>query len=76
MTINVIHLSRRNLQTLLNKLDRNANAGYSVSECTLIKQEEAGLYPTDHRTIVVAVEDDEYYFAREAGPVHPLDEPK
>lgn len=76
--MHTIHLSRRNLLSLLNKLDRNALNGTDVSQCTIIKPNEEGRYPTTGMTMVVAVEDDEYYGAlgREAGPMHSADEPK
>lgn len=70
-----VYLSRRNLLTLLSKLDRRV-AG-KQTKCTLIKQDNA------HRTFrqsmksieVVAVEDDEYYTQRDPGPVHDDDTP-
>ena len=73
-----IYLSRRNLQTLLNKLDRNKASGEKVSACTLIKQDtKHPKYPCSDVTSVIAVEDDDYYgtSGRPAGEVHELDIP-
>lgn len=73
---NRIYLSRRNLLTLLSKLDRQA-AGEATS-CTLVKSDNA--HPKYAQTMdhiyVIAVEDAEYYTDRPAGEVHPSDEPK
>jgi hypothetical protein len=72
-----IYLSRRNLQTLLNKLDRNKKSGTKESYCTIIKNDtEHSKYPqTIPEISVTAVEDEEYYIDRPAGEVHPSDEP-
>ena len=65
-----VYLSRRNLLTLLNKLDR---AG---SKATIIKYDTTHKeYPCSSVTVVIAVEDNEYYTDREPGPMHPKDEP-
>jgi len=71
-----VYLTRRNLLTLLSKLDRKA-AGESTS-CTIEKRDNLHpVYPQSMPSIsVVAVEDAEYYAGREAGIVHPSDEPK
>ena len=69
-----IYLSRRNLKTLLSKLDRQKDGDHTL--CTLIKND------SDHpeysqsmdRAMVTAVEDDEYYTDRKPGRVHPKDE--
>lgn len=70
-----VYLSRRNLLSLLSKLDRVA-AGES-SHCTLVKKDNAHpLYPqTDEVIHVCAVEDTEYYADREPGEVFPADDP-
>ena len=70
-----VFLSRRNLLTLLSKLDRVA-AG-DTSHCTLIKRDTMHLkYPqTMPEIVITAVEDEEYYSTRDAGIVHPLDTP-
>ena len=73
-----VYLSRRNLLTLLRKLDRNMRAGDAVSECTLVKQDTVHpKYPCSDVIYVTAVEDDEYYTTglRAAGEVHPADDP-
>lgn len=70
-----IYLSRRNLQTLLNKLDRT-KAG-DPSSCTLVKRDLVHpVYPCSDVTVVTAVEDSDYYIDREPGSVNPKDEPK
>lgn len=73
-----IYLSRRNLQVLLNKLDRNKEAGASVSQCTIIKVPNPTNYvQTMPECAVVAVEDEDYYTDRiEPGTMHPSDEPR
>lgn len=65
--IEQIYLSRRNLLTLLNKLDRNQeNPG--ESRCTLIKQDTTHpTHPASCTFRVTAVEDADYYTDREAG---------
>lgn len=60
-----ITLSRRNLLTLLSKLDRVAAGG--VSACTLIK---------NGSIMITAVEDEVAYASRPAGEIHPEDERK
>ena len=72
-----VYLSRRNLQTLLNKLDRRAKNGDSArTACTIIKYDNANpLFPQSVPAIMItAVEDEEYYTEREPGLVHPLDD--
>ena len=73
-----VYLSRRNLLTLLSKLDRDA-AGEDTA-CTLIKckQKDGTAYnQTMKEIMVIAVQDEDYYTAqnRQAGFVHPLDTP-
>lgn len=71
-----IYLSRRNLQTLLNKLNRRADGG--DTHCAIVKSDT--VHPKYAQTmdsiIVIAVEDDEYYSERSAGAVLPVDEPR
>ena len=69
-----LYLSRRNLQTLLNKLDRVKAGG--KSECTLVKQDDVHpVYPATHNPIfVTAVEDEDYYAERQPG--FTIDPPK
>ena len=74
--MNQVYLSRRNLLSLLSKLDRQA-AGENTF-CTIIKcDSQHPLFPQTMNEIhVCAVEDEVYYAHREAGAVHPKDEPK
>lgn len=74
--MNQIFLSRRNLLTLLSKLDRQAEG--DLTACTLIKSDAGNSrFPQTVSPIAVtAVEDEVYYFDREAGGVHPADTPK
>lgn len=65
-----LFLTRRNLLTLLEKLDHVANGGSSA--CTLIKNDTThSVYPiTGASSIAVtAVEDDVYYQGQTPGPV-------
>ena len=62
---NVVQLSRRNLLTLLSKLERRERG--EVTAATLVKGDG---------TVVIAVSDEEYYSKREPGPVHPSDDPE
>ena len=70
-----VYLSRRNLLTLLSKLDRAARGdvtsrGIVKSDCVHQK------YPQSMpQIIVIAVEDEDYYTNRRPGEVHPLDTP-
>ena len=71
--MNIVYLSRRNLLTLLSKLDRAA--GGDETKQTLIKYDVTHpLYPCSGVTAVVAVEDAEYYSERAPGGLHPSDE--
>lgn len=65
-----IYLSRRNLLTLLSKLDRKKNGEFSF--CTLIKTDTQNIkYPqTINEIVVTAVEDEDYYINRSAGIIH------
>lgn len=70
-----VYLSRRNLLTLLSKLDRRA-AGEDT-QCAIAKNDNThAKYPQTMASIeVYAVEDDEYYTSRNPGAVHPADRP-
>jgi len=74
--MNKIYLSRRNLLTLLSKLDRKKQGDETC--CTLIKTDTT--HPKFAQTLdevyVTAVEDDDYYTDRSPGVIHLLDEPK
>lgn len=69
-----IYLSRRNLLTLLNKLDA-VKAG-KISACSLIKNDNthSNYAQTMESCMVTAVEDENYY-DRPAGQMHPRDDP-
>lgn len=70
-----VYLTRRNLLTLLSKLDRQ-RAGEATA-CTLIKADTQHIkYPMPEEMAIVAVEDEEYYNDRAPGEVHPSDEPR
>jgi hypothetical protein len=72
--MNHVYLTRRNLLTLLSKLDRQA-AGETTA-CTIIKHDTVHpTYPTTEPTIVTALEDEEYYADRGPGDVHFADHP-
>ncbi len=70
-----IYLSRRNLLTLLSKLDR-AKKGDDTA-ATLIKFKVPGdiMAQSMDECWVTAIEDDVAYAIREAGVVHPKDDP-
>ncbi len=71
-----VYLTRRNLRTLLAKLDRNAEHADS-SACTIIKQDTVHpTYPCSDVIQVIALEDAEYYTDREPGRMHPAEEAK
>jgi len=67
-----VYLTRRNLLTLLSKLDRAAAGDYTAR--TLIKQDRVHpKYPCSDVIAVTAVEDADYYVDRAPGEVHPAD---
>jgi len=68
-----IYLSRRNLETLLSKLNRKTQGEETV--CTLIKRDnQHKKYPQTMPEIeVIAIEDGDYYTDRCPGLVHPKD---
>lgn len=71
-----IYLSRRNLLTLLSKLDR-AKEG-EITCCTVIKRDNRHpRYPQGPVSVaIIAIDDAEYYTDREPGQVHPRDVPR
>lgn len=73
-----VYLSRRNLLTLLSKLDRDADG--DTTACTIIKhQQPSPAYKQTMKTImVIAVQDEDYYGSqgRPAGEMHPAEEEK
>jgi hypothetical protein len=68
-----IYLSRRNLETLLSKLNRRRQG--EDTACTLIKRDDKhNKYPQTMTEIAVtAVEDGDYYTDRIPGLVYPAD---
>lgn len=75
--MNRVFLSRRNLHTLMSKLDRKLNG--EDTQCTIIKRDTLHpVYPQTMKEIeIVAIEDQEYYYKtgkRIPGQVHPSDE--
>ncbi len=69
-----IYLTRRNLLTLLSKLDRK-KAGESTF-CQLIKRDtHHPKFPGSAVVVVTAVEDEDYYTERQPGETHPADDP-
>jgi hypothetical protein len=70
-----VYLSRRNLVTLLNKLNRQRDGGYTAR--TIVKNDTAHpIYPqTDPNIYITAIEDMEYYRDRSPGEMHPEDTP-
>lgn len=70
-----IYLSKRNLLTLLSKLDRFEQG--QETQCAIIKYANP-LDPycnTMDQVMVIAVPDEKFYTNRSAGEVHPLDQP-
>lgn len=70
-----VFLSRRNLLTLLSKLDRMKEG--ESSHCALMKSDDTHpTHPQSHPTIfVVAIEDEDYYTNRQPGAVDSRDDP-
>lgn len=73
-----LYLSKRNLLTLLSKLERD-NAG-EVTACSIVKHQTPGpaYQQTMKAIMVIAVQDEDYYPAQDRGPgmVHEADEEK
>lgn len=67
-----IYLSRRNLLTLLSKLDR-ATKGEQTAKTILKNDTSHPKYPCSSPCVVVAIEDADYYYERPAGAVHRAD---
>ena len=67
-----IYLSRRNLLTLLSKLDRKKQGDHTL--CTIIKERVVTdpFVNSINSVLITAVEDYEFY-NREPGQVHPKD---
>lgn len=72
--MNKIYLSRRNLLTLLSKLDRSERGEFTA--CCIIKNDTTNpRYPTTEQTAIFAISDSAYYFDRVPGEVDQKDEP-
>lgn len=71
-----LYLSKRNLLTLLSKLERVERG--EESACAIIKYRNEGdpYVNTMKEVKVVAIPDAAFYTNRSAGAVHPADEPK
>jgi hypothetical protein len=70
-----IYLTRRNLLTLLSKLDRAKKGEYTF--CSIIKRDTVHpTFPCSDVTLVTAIEDEAYYIDREPGEVIQKDDPK
>lgn len=71
-----VYLSRRNLLTLLSKLDRKL-IGEDTGCCVIKYDNIHPFYAQSMSEIAVfALEDEEYYTHRLPGSVHPKDDPK
>jgi hypothetical protein len=69
-----LYLTRRNLLTLLSKLDRKKNG--EETACMLWKRDTLHPeYPSSDVIVITALEDEEYYTDRKPGAVNPADEP-
>ena len=62
--MNILYLSRRNLLTLLNKLDREDSSNGIIKGDTVHPK-----YPITEPTMVFAIEDENYYIDRKPGDV-------
>ena len=73
-----IYLSRRNLEALLSKLDRDAQGEETACSIIKVKQPSPSYQQTMAEVMVIAVQDEEYYGAqgRPAGIMHPAEEEK
>lgn len=67
-----VFLSRRNLLTLISKLDRKKSG--EGTACTIIKNDTIhSEFPCSNKIQVTAVEDEVYYKDRNPGEIHPSD---
>lgn len=67
-----VYLSRRNLLTLLAKLDRPTGETPKIIK----HDKDHPVYPQTHRMIeVIAIEDGDYYTDRQPGSVNPKHDP-
>ena len=66
--MNHIYLTRRNLVSLLNKLDRTIEG--DPSYCAIVKNDTVHpKFPATTRMLVIAIEDEDYYTDREPGAI-------
>ena len=66
--MNHVYLTKRNLLTLLNKLNRTARG--DISYCSIIKNDTVHpKFPATTPTIITVVEDEDYYTDRKPGGV-------
>lgn len=78
MTENILYLSKRNLLTLLSKLERFESG--QETQCAIIKNSN-NLDPYNMRigcedsVMVIAIPDEKFYVNRKAGQMHPDDDP-
>ena len=69
-----IYLTRRNLASLLNKLDRNRAGGNSA--VTIIKRDvQHPIFPQSCPAVAITAVEDEVYYDRRPGEVLAADEP-
>lgn len=73
-----IYLSRRNLEALLSKLDRDAEGEETMCSIIKMKQPSPAYQQTMEAVMVIAVQDEDYYSSqgRPAGIMHPAEEEK
>ena len=70
-----IYLSRRNLLTLLSKLDRAKSGDATAKTIVKYMNPKDPFVQTMDSIAVTAVEDEDYYIDRTPGVMHPADEP-
>ena len=70
-----IYLSRRNLLTLLSKLDRAKSGDATAKTIVKYMNPKDPFVQTMDSIAVTAVEDEDYYVDRTPGVMHPADEP-
>jgi hypothetical protein len=71
-----LFLSRRNLLTLLSKLDRAKRGEETAGTIIKYRNPVGDHVQTMDECSVIAVEDSDYYTYRGPGPVHPADNPQ
>lgn len=70
-----IYLTRRNLLSLLKKLDRRKQGEETF--CTIQKRDTRHpVFPCEIEVQITAVEDEDYYLDRPPGAIHPKDDPR